>query len=290
MSSKHKRQHSRTISLEKLGQKKNVRENLTEEQIETLNEFIKKLEEEGLTPKERKFCDEACLCRYLRARDWNLNKSYKMLRDTLKWREEFKVEQITAEHVKEEAKTGKMFKRGHDALGRPTVYMTPQRENSKNYTKNLQLLVYTIERAIDSLPEGVEQMSWVIDFNGYSLSNAPPISVAMETLNILSNHYPERLGVAVMVDTPWIFGLFWKAVSPFIHPNTAKKIQFVSGQSEKEKLFSKLFDIHSIEKRFGGKDDFEWNFDKIWKDEIEQDQKRLKKFNITPLTDEKQFA
>ncbi len=37
----------------------NVRNKITEEQIECLNEFIEKLEEKGLTPKEREvyyFC------------------------------------------------------------------------------------------------------------------------------------------------------------------------------------------------------------------------------------------
>lgn len=208
-----------------------------------------------------------------------------MLRDTLKWREEYKVDAINAELVKEEAASGKQFRRGFDIHGRPAIYMTPVRENSKNYEKNVQLLVYTMERAIDSMPEGIEQLVWVIDFNGYSLWNAPPMNVAMDTLNILSNHYPERLGTSIMVDTPWIFSMFWKAVSPFIHPNTQQKIQFVNGDSEKTKVFSKIFDMNTIEKRFAGKSDWKWDAAAFWQNELDHDAKRLKKHNITPLTD-----
>jgi hypothetical protein len=47
------------------------------------------------------WCDDACLARYLRARvdkfGWNLEKSLLMIQDTLKWRREFKPEDIKEE-------------------------------------------------------------------------------------------------------------------------------------------------------------------------------------------------
>ena len=57
---------------------------------------------------------------------------------------------------------------------------------------------------------GVGKMTWLIDFEGYSLRNAPPISVALKTLNVLQNHYPERLGLAVCYHPPRLFSLTWK--------------------------------------------------------------------------------
>ena len=56
-------------------------------------------------------------------------------------------------------------------------------------------------------------MTWLIDFEGYSYPNAPPISMAMKALNILQNHYPERLGLAVCYHPPRLFQLSWR-VSP----------------------------------------------------------------------------
>lgn len=285
MTKAKKSKHQRTFSAEKLHilqQKvKNVRDTLTQDQNETLNKFITKLEEEGLTPKDRKFCDENCLVRYLKARDFELTKAHKLLRGTLQWRNAFKVDQIAAEHLTEQACTGKLFRRGHDTFGRPVVYMTPKHENSKDYDKNLQLLVYTIERCVESMGEDVQQMVWVIDFNGFSLTNSPPISVALATLNILSNHYPERLGTALLVDTPWLFGAFWKAISPFINPVTYNKIVFVKGEAEKQKVFARYFDLNTIEKRFGGKLDFKWD-NSSWQNEIALDQARFKRLGIAP--------
>jgi len=40
------------------------------------------------------FCTNACFRRYLEARNWNVEKSKKMLEETLKWRSTFKPEEI----------------------------------------------------------------------------------------------------------------------------------------------------------------------------------------------------
>lgn len=71
-------------------------------------------------------------------------------------------------------------------------------------------LVYLIENAIFNLPEGQEQMAWLIDFTGWSIANNVPVKSARETINILQNHYPERLAVAFLYNPPRIFEAFWK--------------------------------------------------------------------------------
>ena len=71
-------------------------------------------------------------------------------------------------------------------------------------------LVYLIENAIMNLPEDQEQMSWLIDFTDWSLSTSVPIKSARETINILQNHYPERLAVAFLYNPPRLFEAFWK--------------------------------------------------------------------------------
>jgi hypothetical protein len=40
-----------------------------------------------------------CCCRYLRARDWHLDKVEAMLRETIQWRRESKPSEITQEEI-----------------------------------------------------------------------------------------------------------------------------------------------------------------------------------------------
>lgn len=65
-----------------------------------------------------------------------------------------------------------------------------------------------------SHPAGVGRMTWLIDFAGYSLSNAPPVRMSVQTTSILQNHYPERLGLAVCYHPPIIFQITWKVKPP----------------------------------------------------------------------------
>lgn len=52
-------------------------------------------------------------------------------------------------------------------------------------------------------------MAWLVDYVGYSRKNSPPLKVAMQTLHILQDHYPERLGRAVCFQPPFFFERAW---------------------------------------------------------------------------------
>lgn len=47
-----------------------------------------------LSGRDLQYCNDACLRRYLEARNWNVDKSKKMLEESLKWRSKFKPEEI----------------------------------------------------------------------------------------------------------------------------------------------------------------------------------------------------
>lgn len=47
-----------------------------------------------LSGRSLQYCTDACLKRYLEARNWNMEKSKKMLEESLKWRSTYKPEEI----------------------------------------------------------------------------------------------------------------------------------------------------------------------------------------------------
>ena len=66
-----------------------------------------------------------------------------------------------------------------------------------------------MENAILNLPSDQEQMIWLIDFNGFNLSNIS-IKSTKETVFILQDQYPESLGLAILYNPPKFFEPFYK--------------------------------------------------------------------------------
>ena len=83
-------------------------------------------------------------------------------------------------------------------------------QNTTDHDSQIRHLVFCLENAVTCLPAGRETMLWLIDFRGWSLKTSPPLKTSRETLNILQNHYPERLGMAVLYNPPTAFEMFFK--------------------------------------------------------------------------------
>lgn len=66
-----------------------------------------------------------------------------------------------------------------------------------------------MENAILNLPDNQEQMVWLIDFHGFNMSHIS-VKVSRETAHVLQEHYPERLGLAIIYNPPKIFEKFYK--------------------------------------------------------------------------------
>jgi len=182
-----------------------------------------------LSDEERKWLTDFCLCRYLRAREWDLDAAEKMLRETLQWKREYKPESITAEEIESESKTGKIyFANTFDKFERPIIYMKPRKDDSTDRVIKVKYLVYMMERAIEAMDEkgkGVEKCCIIVDFQGTGMrqSSVGNIQVSLDCAHVLQNHYPERLGLSYMLNTPWLFSAFWKCISPFLSEDTLKK-------------------------------------------------------------------
>lgn len=216
----------------------------------------------------KRFANDACLCRYLRARGWNLKKALKMFSKTARWRAKTRPERIRWRDVQAEGATGKQYVAGTDKEGRSVLVMRPGRENSKEHAGNIRFLIYTLERATwrekpeEDPPLGShvehhrEKLVLLIDFTGWTLATAPPMRTSRETLSILQDHFPERLAMAVLYNPPWIFAVFWKAISPFIDPETYRKIRFVNPKREKEtNRMRRMFRAEQLDRDMGGERD-----------------------------------
>ncbi|XP_065847714.1 uncharacterized protein [Euphorbia lathyris] len=219
----------------------------------------------ALSDRSLKYCSDACLRRYLEARNWNVDKSKKMLEETLKWRSIYKPEEIRWHEVASEGETGKAYTAGfRDRQGRTVLILRPGKQNTKSMDDQLRHLVYLIENAIMNLPEDQEQMSWLIDFTGWSISNSVPIKTARESISILQNHYPERLASAILYNPPRIFEAFWKIVKYFLDAKTFQKVKFIYPNNiDSVEIMKAHFDQENLPTVFGGKAILEYNHEEF---------------------------
>ncbi|XP_061345926.1 uncharacterized protein LOC133291642 isoform X2 [Gastrolobium bilobum] len=158
-----------------------------------------------LSDKASVYCFDASVSRYLSSQNWKVNKAAQMLKQSLKWREEYKPEEIRWEEVADEAERGKMYRPSyHDKHGRSVLVMRTGRQSSKS----MKYFVYCMEKAILNLPPNQEQMIWLIDFHGFNLSSIS-VKFAREITHVFQQYYPERLGLAIMYNAPKIFQPFF---------------------------------------------------------------------------------
>ncbi|KAI8333204.1 CRAL-TRIO domain-containing protein [Choanephora cucurbitarum] len=218
---------------------------------------------------ERGFLTEATAHRYMRARKWDFEEAKNMLEKTVKWRREFKPDQLDPEYIRPETETGKMYFSGFDKFGRPLLIMKPRNENSKDSDRQVKHIVFCLERAMRLMPENVEKITIVTDFRGLSMSNNPSINTSKRFLEILGNHYPERLGAAFLKNSPWFFLASFKVIAPFVDPVTRNKIKFINSGDSKDATndvvnMEDYIPLDNMEVDLGGKYNFEYEVNAYW--------------------------
>ena len=241
-----------------------------------------KLIRAALAPDERAhLADDGMVLRHYRAEKGNVDSAITKIKSTIRWRREFGVAdivtcfddmngdslQLLRDTFREEAKTGKLYVRGHDREGRAIQYMAPGRENTRGETNQMKFLVYTLERAIactaaaqawrrrvgirDTTNVGEEKICIIINFDQWTLRKSPPMSTTLYTLEILQKHYCERLHRAYVFNPPKFFVYFWNLIHRFVDPVTKDKIQFCTGDEGLKKI-ERDIDLRNVEDFVGG--------------------------------------
>ncbi|KAG2179980.1 hypothetical protein INT43_003767 [Umbelopsis isabellina] len=251
-----------------------------QEKLASLREHANEImlpEDDEYYKNEKGFLSDNTLRRYLRARKWDVQASAKMLDATIQWRRAEKPDLYDPDYISPEAETGKMYFSGFDKVGRPLWIMRPRLENSKDAERQIKHIVFSLERAIRLMPVGVENLSIIVDFKDSSSGQSPSVSTCKKFLDILANHYPERLGKAYVVSAPWVFHATFKVISVFMDPVTFNKIKFVYEKKEDESKetektetgnewvhLENYIDLDQLESVFGGNYNYKFDFDVYW--------------------------
>nr|GAT60695.1 predicted protein [Mycena chlorophos] len=155
------------------------------------------------------------------------------------------------------AVTGKQIIFGYDFTGRPALYLLPSRQNTDGPARQIQYTVWMLERCIDVMPAGVESLDLLIDYADKAKN--PSLGTARAVLNILQSHYPERLGLAMILNVPFLLNAFYKLITPFVDPVTRLKMRFNPKAIEED-----IFAPDQITTSWGGAINFDYKHEEYW--------------------------
>ncbi|KAK9915876.1 hypothetical protein WJX75_005565 [Coccomyxa subellipsoidea] len=199
---------------------------------------------------------EKLLLRFLRAEKYNVPKAEKRLREHAAWRKAFFPKgRIREEEIKNELAAQKVFVQGCDNAGRGIILLLAARHSktTRDLDETKRFICYCLEQQCQLHdpqlnPDG--KGVGIFDMRGITM-DCLDAGALRAVFDLLQNHYPERLGVLYMYEAPTIFWALWQAVSPFIDPETKKKVTFVYGSSA-AKEFKTIISPEVLPKELGG--------------------------------------
>ncbi|XP_035022184.1 SEC14-like protein 2 [Hippoglossus stenolepis] len=238
---------------------------LSPKQTEALQQFRERIQD--ILPQLPAQHDHFLL-RWLRARNFNLQKSEAMLRKHVEFRRNMKVDTIITEwrppEVIEKYLSGGMC--GHDREGSPIWYdvigpvdpkglflSASKQDFIKSKIRDCEMLQQECSLQSQRLGKNVEAITMIYDVEGLGLKHLwkPAIETYGEILQMFENNYPEGLKRLFVIKAPKLFPVAFNLIKHFLSENTRHKINIL-GANWQEVLL-KYIDAEELPMIYGGK-------------------------------------
>uniref|UniRef100_A0A8D0VI57 SEC14 like lipid binding 1 n=1 Tax=Sus scrofa TaxID=9823 RepID=A0A8D0VI57_PIG len=186
------------------------------------------------------------ILRFLRARDFNIDKAREVLCQSLTWRKQHQVDYILdswhAPQVLQDYYAGGWHH--HDKDGRPLYVLRLGQMDTKGLVRALgeeALLRYVLSVNEEGLRRcedntkvfGRPISSWtcLVDLEGLNMRHLwrPGVKALLRIIEVVEANYPETLGRLLILRAPRVFPVLWTLVSPFIDDNTRRKFLIYAG-------------------------------------------------------------
>ncbi|KAF6271730.1 SEC14 like lipid binding 5 [Rhinolophus ferrumequinum] len=186
------------------------------------------------------------ILRFLRARDFHLDKAREMLCQSLSWRQQHQVD-LLLQTWRPPALLEEFYAGGwhyQDRDGRPLYILRLGHMDTKGLMKAvgeealLQHVLSVSEEGQKRCEGNTKQFgrpisSWtcLVDLEGLNMRHLwrPGVKALLRMIEVVEANYPETLGRLLIVRAPRVFPVLWTLISPFINENTRQKFLIYSG-------------------------------------------------------------
>lgn len=174
----------------------------------------------------------ATLTRYLRAREHNPAAAGAMLAASAAYADAAPPPRVCAACAVA-PRSHSFYPIGPSVTGEPVAYSNYAAEDTAAESNVVHMRFAMDSLFSDGVPR-LARMIWVMDMQFFSTKHLSP-SIARRVLTLFADHYPERLGCAVVYDAPYIFTGLFRAVKLFADPVTVRKVVFVKHDLKKRR-------------------------------------------------------
>ena len=117
-------------------------------------------------------------------------------------------------------------------------------QNTPHCDDHMLLLAWSLELMILMMPKGVERYTVFMNLEAFSFFNMPSMAESIESIKMLTQCYPERLGHCIVYLPPFVFKAFYDSLSFMVDARTLKKVVFIYGDvsdgSDNDRIMRKI--------------------------------------------------
>lgn len=186
------------------------------------------------------------MLRFLRAREFSVEKAREMLSSSLIWRKKHGVDKILLEYqipaVVRDYFPGGWFH--SDREGRPVYHLRLGQMDVKGIIRSIgeegltKLVLHICEEGLRLSDESSHRLnkpittwSMILDLDGLNMRHLwrPGVKALLHIIEICEANYPETLGRVLIIRAPRVFPILWTLVCPLIDETSRGKFLFYAG-------------------------------------------------------------
>ncbi|GMH13213.1 hypothetical protein Nepgr_015054 [Nepenthes gracilis] len=208
---------------------------------------------------------DVVLWKFLRARDFKVKEAFSMVKNTFRWRKEFRIDELMEEEMGDDFGSV-VFMDGFSKEGHPVCYNVYGKFQSKELYRKafsdeekrkrfLRWRIQFLEKSIRKLDFRPGGISTIVQVNDLRDSPGPGKwelrQATKNALQLLQDNYPEFVAKQVLINVPWWYMAVNKMISPFLTQRTKSKFVFAGPSRSAETLFSYIA-AEQVPAQYGG--------------------------------------